>query len=440
MNRQLLSTIFLIGINQTCFADFGGEKFRPNFPVKFPSVSVAANVSKDSEEDLKRKGYINIGNIKYILVTKTCIKKSTSIQNKNTGKNVHRVLKDKCKSKGGNYSKNTTFYLLQAAAEKGGHLVTLKSSNVSENQVDDRTYCAAFAKYTGECIGGGLVSTRRHYIYSEGVVWRKDDTGVSNIELIKQGRYDRVKKLLETGKLDLHKPDAKLNYPLFYALKYGHLNITQLFLQKGARLKNTNNNRKNKFEYRIPALAVAIQGGNPDIVQLLIKRGVNVNQKIYQKNYPLSEAIYRSGWVIRDKEKDASLTESIFLQRKANYLKIVEMLVKAGAKLEKRGKGISHDKILPLMAATENLDTDMVKLLLKLGADPQHRTRWMSFGHYSYSGKKNVTALDWARHLVNKYKRSSEGADPGSAYKAKERQKMVTSQKIVSILEKVTMK
>ena len=156
-----------------------------------------------------------------------------------------------------------------------------------------------------------------------------------------------------------------------------------------------------------PALSTSIGGGHEDVALTLLKAGADVNQRSDAFDLPLSEALRQKSksLVLRIMECDVSIrtpdaSPGTYLEAAARWGDIsmiknllsmgaeinacanetavtiavetknrplVEFLVENGARLDVRRQSRSR---LPLGVAISNKDTDMMRYLLDLGADP----------------------------------------------------------------------
>ena len=143
----------------------------------------------------------------------------------------------------------------------------------------------------------------------------------------REGDADRVRKLLDAG-ADVNIRNAnkgRLQYtPLHWAAHYGHLEIAELLISRGADLDAEDP------AYSTP-LYLAAEEGYPKVVEFLISKGAEVNVKSNTWGYtPLDRAAW--GPVARRFGKQA---ETFGADPEQDYKKIVALLRKHGGKTGK---------------------------------------------------------------------------------------------------------
>ena len=145
----------------------------------------------------------------------------------------------------------------------------------------------------------------------------------------REGDADRVRKLLDAG-ADVNVRNAdkqRLQYtPLHWAAYYGHLEIAEILISRGADLDAEDP------DYSTP-LYLAAEEGHPKVVEFLISKGAKVNVKNSRWGYtPLHRAVW--GPVAMRKHLGGRTVREADLNE--NYLKIVGMLLEKGAKVNAR--------------------------------------------------------------------------------------------------------
>lgn len=157
---------------------------------------------------------------------------------------------------------------------------------------------------------------------------------------------------------------------LTYAVEYEKSkDIVELLIKSGVDL-----NAKNDSD--CTALMLAAMRGRKDVTELLVRAGVDIDINA------LSAAIMR-GW-------DTETTDKAKYQR---YKDIVELFIKAGADVN--AKDNSGYTVL-MLAAGESGDKDMVDLLIKSGADVNAKANggWTALMNAVYYDRdKNVVEL-----------------------------------------------
>lgn len=130
-------------------------------------------------------------------------------------------------------------------------------------------------------------------------------------------------------------------------------------------------------EHKITPLMKAAWEGNEDIVNLLIKAGTKVNasssdsketalMNAVTRGYtPIVKALLAADGDINP--RNAYGFNAFTLAVSSKNQEIAEILLKAGAKIEEGSSGIT-----PLSFAASNGDLDMIRFLVKHGADVNH--------------------------------------------------------------------
>jgi len=193
--------------------------------------------------------------------------------------------------------------------------------------------------------------------------------------------------------------------PLAIAAAYdGSVEIARLMIEKGADVKTVD-------ESGASVLEIAASVNNLEVARLLAARGADVNTTDQDGYTPLGDAVSagdRSAELVRllldhgakvnvssgdtveivknGKIRIGWMTPLLLAVPQANY-EVVEMLVKAGAKVD--AKDIRGLTPLALAVATDHADPRIVRFLLENGADPK------------IVSEDGETALDWARKYRN---------------------------------------
>ena len=172
----------------------------------------------------------------------------------------------------------------------------------------------------------------------------------------REGDADRVRELLDTG-ADVNVRNAnkgRLQYtPLHWAAYYGHLEIADILISRGADLDADD-------PYYSTPLYLAAEEGHPEVVEFLISKGAKVNVKSSWSGYT---PLHRAAWgpvAMRKHLGGRTVSEA---ELNENYLKIVGMLLEKGAKVNAR----DNDGKTPLDQAIEGGTKETVDLLRKHG-------------------------------------------------------------------------
>ena len=165
------------------------------------------------------------------------------------------------------------------------------------------------------------------------------------IHACRRGRYENVKLLLEKGADPLLRPKAGKCMGIHYACmedNENNLKIVKILIEKYPELININGSgRKSPLHF-------AVIYNCPKIVELLVKKGANLDKKDKYWRTPL------------------------LLACKYGYSNIAEFLIKCGAKINKSDN--SNNSPLHYACAFGNLDC--VKILLNNGADINYLNMW----------------------------------------------------------------
>ena len=177
----------------------------------------------------------------------------------------------------------------------------------------------------------------------------------------REGDADRVRKLLDAG-ADVNVRNAnkgRLQYtPLHWAAYYGHLEIAEILISRGADLDAEDP------DYSTP-LYLAAEQGHPKVVEFLVSKGAEVNVKSNAWGYT---PLHRAAWGPVTMRKHLGAGEAGTVSEadlNENYLEIVGMLLEKGAKVDV----LDNDGKTPLDQAIGNGEKEIVVLLRKHGAE-----------------------------------------------------------------------
>ena len=178
---------------------------------------------------------------------------------------------------------------------------------------------------------------------------------------VRAGDADRVRELLDAG-ADVNVRETsndRLQYtPLHWAAYYGHLEIAEILISRGADLDAEDPS------YSTP-LYLAAEQGHPKVVEFLISKGAKVNVKSARWGYT---PLHRAAWgpVAMRKHLGAGEAGTVSeAELNENYLEIVGMLLDKGAKVNAR----DNDGKTPLDQAIEDGTKETVALLRKHGGE-----------------------------------------------------------------------
>ena len=173
--------------------------------------------------------------------------------------------------------------------------------------------------------------------------WADDSSNTPLMRAAKNGYVDCVQKLIQTG-ADVNTKDKKGYTALILAAFHGHYECIELLLNAGADVTAQGTS---KFE---SALHAAVRSNNIRCVQLLLDAGADVNIDI-----PFRDKLdYRS----------YEYYSVISLASQHGYTDIVELLLKRGANVNE-----TNGMRTGLYEASANGHYDTMELLIKAGAD-----------------------------------------------------------------------
>jgi ankyrin repeat protein len=188
---------------------------------------------------------------------------------------------------------------------------------------------------------------------------------------------DKIKKFISEG-FDINSKGSSGKTPLLSSsLNYENLKV---LIELGADINSIDDNGENALfliaHFDIP--------GVEQCIDLLIKSGINVNEKNKNGKTPLMEAgvfgnltlvkeLIKSGANLQenDNNENNTLLNVVFMQVQESYKKkkaeIISLLISNGCDINCLDKNGST----PLIIAVENENVEIVKVLLKLGAKKQ---------------------------------------------------------------------
>ncbi len=203
------------------------------------------------------------------------------------------------------------------------------------------------------------------------------EPGEELFDAIGRGDTEKVKKLLDANpKLALHKKDQGYT-PLHSAAQGRNVEIVKLLLDAKAEI-----NAKAGTDEHTPLYLAAV-GGSKDVVALLLDRGADVHAVTKHDRFtPLHRAAQRGrveiitllldkgakvdgGW--QPKAFEPPITPLQFAVRE-RHLDAARLLLARGATVDASHLGIGNT---PIYDAVDQGDTEMVKLLLRKGANPK---------------------------------------------------------------------
>ncbi|MDI9313406.1 MAG: ankyrin repeat domain-containing protein [Hydrotalea sp.] len=150
---------------------------------------------------------------------------------------------------------------------------------------------------------------------------------------IEENDRDEVKRILE-GIKNINQVDLSDHTTLMYASKFGHADVVQLFLNKGADVNQA------EILDGWTALMYAIDEGFVEIVRLLLKNGADVNQPdnnggsclmlaSFKGNIDIIILLLKNGAKVNHTDKNGST--ALRLAKDFRHSKIAEVLEQHGA-------------------------------------------------------------------------------------------------------------
>lgn len=150
------------------------------------------------------------------------------------------------------------------------------------------------------------------------------------------------------------------------AVKAGNIDEVGKLLKNGADI----NNAAEDEYYAYGALYIAINTKNEAMVKFLIAHKPDLNTPINEEGYSLLIAAIDS-----------------------KNVNIVNLLIQSGTKIETFTDPEGNKKFIPILEATQNNQSEVVKLLLEKGADPKEAS-FEGFSAYQYAQENNKSIFN----------------------------------------------
>ena len=170
------------------------------------------------------------------------------------------------------------------------------------------------------------------------------------------GHMETVKLLLEAN-ADVNCQRGGVFTPLMIASQNGHTKIVELLLGAGAKANTGNYGGAT-------ALLMASWNGHTDIVRMLLNANAKVNVATDGPEF-ISRYYDRPSRYEHNKLKTTAQSSPLILASHNGYTEIVKLLLEAGADVNHK----SFDGATALILASRNGHTEVVKLLLEAGAN-----------------------------------------------------------------------
>ncbi|XP_065565796.1 putative ankyrin repeat protein RF_0381 [Artemia franciscana] len=174
---------------------------------------------------------------------------------------------------------------------------------------------------------------------------------------VKKGGADLCNLLIKSG-AELDATNVYGETPLGTAIKTSNLDLVKLLLKLGA---NPNCGE---------CLHLAVKKGSADVCNLLIKSGAEIDATNVHGETPLGTATKTSNLdlvkLLLKRGANPNCEECLHLAVEKGRADMCELLIDSGAKLD----AMNANKDTPLLIAIRNNNLELVKLLLKRGANP----------------------------------------------------------------------
>ena len=201
--------------------------------------------------------------------------------------------------------------------------------------------------------------------YKKYIINEKNKDRKTPLILAAERGHDVIVELLLDNEANPSKKDNDLNNFLHSAIMEWHINVVRAFVKGNYENKLDILDAKNG-EGKTP-LILAAERGYDDIVELLLEKGANTNQKYKEKNF-----VY---WAIIKGEID--VVRAFVEGKYKNKLDILAIIN------EKNHKGKT-----PLILAAQRGDEEIVKLLLDNEANTNEKYKNNNFFHWAVKNRK----------------------------------------------------
>lgn len=162
------------------------------------------------------------------------------------------------------------------------------------------------------------------------------------------GQVDEVKRVLRSGRATGAAHDAVGATALMAAVAQGNAALVRVLLDGGARVNSATHTEKSGRPAGITALMIAAQSGNLDAISMLLDAGADPNMRLTSQPWNGEAAI---GFATR-----------------GGHARVVEALLKRGARTDLYGVDVNGNVAYPLLVAATLGRRDIVEMLLAHGA------------------------------------------------------------------------
>jgi uncharacterized protein len=251
-----------------------------------------------------------------------------------------------------------------AKASAGPRPTTARGADVNRRNPDGSTPLQ-WAVYNGD------VAEVRRLLRAGANVSLANNYGATPMSLAAEvGNTDILKVLLEAG-ANVESPNADGQTALLAVARTGNVEAAKLLLDHGASI-----DAKERFGGQTPLMWASARR-HPEMMQLLISRGADVNARSTERNY--QRHVTAEG---RPKNLDSGGFTPLLYAARENCAACVEVLIKNKADINLP----DPDSVSPLLVTIMNANWDLARQLISAGADVN---QWDIFGEAPL-----ITAID----------------------------------------------
>src|SRR6188508_3327696 len=230
-----------------------------------------------------------------------------------------------------------------------------QKQNVNRRNADGSTPLQ-WAVYNGD------VTEARRLLRAGANVALANNYGATPMSLAAEvGNTDMLKVLLEAG-ANVESPNADGQTALLAVARTGNVEAAKLLLDHGAAVDATE-----KFGGQTPLMWAAARR-HPEMMQLLISKGADVNARSTDRNY--QRHVTAEG---RPKSLDSGGLTPLLYAARENCRACVDVLLKNRVDIDLA----DPDGVSPLLVAIMNANWDLAQQLVMAGADVNH---WDMYG------------------------------------------------------------
>jgi choloylglycine hydrolase len=182
----------------------------------------------------------------------------------------------------------------------------------------------------------GHLEVVRYLVEKGADIDSKDTSGDTALVIALGFGQSEIAQYLIEKEANAGKANSRNLTPLHYAACNGDIKITRLLVEKGADVKASS-------DWGFSVLMAAAHAGRTEVLEYLIDKGADIHAQDHEGNSPLLISV---------------------LLRQAEAAK---SLIAAGASVH----AMNHEKVTPWKAASDNKDTQMMRLLKEAGAKPR---------------------------------------------------------------------